>query len=189
MKKITRIIRNWLDRILEGPGPAQTCSGAIRATLPILLLAATSMAATPEEYNVCAEYVCAQSNVVASAPTAFALQSVGANLTWAYWNVPSVPKPTLAQLDSVKVAALAWKLNKNADMDERLEAMTKALALVLLDEGNLTRRRLASFKVQVAAATTLADLKTRVAALPAMPDRTVEQLKAAVSEKYKALNP
>ncbi len=62
----------------------------------------------------------------------------------------------------------------------------RALTAILVDELNSVRQWLAAFKVEVAAATTLADLKTRVASLPAMPDRTLAQAKTAVTNKINA---
>lgn len=62
----------------------------------------------------------------------------------------------------------------------------RAIALVTLDELNNLRQWLASFKTEVAAATTLADLKTRVGTLPAMPDRTITQVKTAYKNKIDA---
>ena len=61
--------------------------------------------------------------------------------------------------------------------------LLRALAEITKDEINLLRQWLVSFKAQVAAATTLADLKTRVATLPAMPDRTLAQLKTAMESR------
>jgi hypothetical protein len=55
----------------------------------------------------------------------------------------------------------------------------RALAKIMIDEINVLSQWLASFKVEVAAATNLADLKTRVAGLPATPDRTLAQAKTA----------
>lgn len=63
----------------------------------------------------------------------------------------------------------------------------KAIALTLLDEINLLREWIASFKAAVAASTSLANLQTRVAALPDMPDRTVQQAIQAVRTKAGAL--
>ena len=54
------------------------------------------------------------------------------------------------------------------------------MVLVALDEINVLREWLASFKTEVAAASSLSDLKTRIAGLPATPDRTAVQLKNAV---------
>lgn len=66
---------------------------------------------------------------------------------------------------------------------EELTAAVVALALLTLDEINNLRQWVASFKAATAAATSLADLKTRVAALPNMPDRTRQQLINAVKAK------
>lgn len=59
----------------------------------------------------------------------------------------------------------------------------RSVLLVAVDEINNLRQWLTSFKAAVAAATTLADLKTRVAALPNTPDRTPAQAKAAILNK------
>jgi len=59
----------------------------------------------------------------------------------------------------------------------------RAMAAVLIDEINALREWVEAFKAAVAAATTLADLKTRVAALPAMPDRTLQQAVTAIQNK------
>jgi len=70
---------------------------------------------------------------------------------------------------------------------DHLPKAHKAVALVMLDEINIIRQWDTSFKAAVAASTSLADLKTRVAALPAMPDRTPAQLKSAVTAKFRSL--
>lgn len=62
-----------------------------------------------------------------------------------------------------------------------------SLALVLLEEINTERQWIESFKSAVASATSLTDLKSRVAALSAMPDRTRPQLRTAIDNKYKTL--
>ena len=59
----------------------------------------------------------------------------------------------------------------------------RASLLVVMEEMNALRQWLASFKTEVAAATNLSDLKTRVATLPATPDRTALQLKTAIRGK------
>lgn len=61
--------------------------------------------------------------------------------------------------------------------------VVRALALSVLSELNTLRGWLASFKTEVAAAASLADLKTRVAGLPATPDRTRQQLVNAILAK------
>jgi hypothetical protein len=62
----------------------------------------------------------------------------------------------------------------------------RAVAAVMVDEINAIRDWITSFKSAVAAATSLADLQTRVAALAGMPDRTLAQAKTAVQAKIDA---
>lgn len=65
-------------------------------------------------------------------------------------------------------------------------ARDRGIVLVAVDEINLLRQWLTTFKAEVAAATSLADLKTRVAGLPNLPDRTPVQAKNAVTSKINA---
>jgi hypothetical protein len=58
--------------------------------------------------------------------------------------------------------------------------LLRAELLVTMDELNALRQWITSFKAATAAATTLADLKTRVAALANTPDRTAAQIKPAL---------
>jgi hypothetical protein len=92
--------------------------------------------------------------------------------------------------DWTDVAHAAWELTKDraeatADLNDLAapNKLLRALLLVLLDELNNIREWLVSFQNQVALATTLADLKTRVATLPAMPDRTAAQARTAIGNK------
>lgn len=62
----------------------------------------------------------------------------------------------------------------------------RASLLVVMEEMNALRTWLADFKAQVALASSLNDLKTRVATLPATPDRTASQLKTAIKNKIDA---
>ena len=66
---------------------------------------------------------------------------------------------------------------------EELSATVVALALLVLEELNRHSQEWTGFKGAVAAAASLNDLKTRVAALPNMPDRTRRQLLDAVRAK------
>jgi len=66
--------------------------------------------------------------------------------------------------------------------DDRAKAW-RAIVSLLIDELNASRGWIMAFKAAVAAATTLADLKTRVAALSNLPDRTLTQAKAAFAAK------
>ncbi len=59
----------------------------------------------------------------------------------------------------------------------------RAVAALAIDEINTLREWIVSFQVAVAASTSLANLQTRVAALPNLPDRTLAQAKAAFINK------
>lgn len=59
----------------------------------------------------------------------------------------------------------------------------RAVASIMVDEINAVRGWIVSFKAQVALATTLADLKSRVSGLPDLPDRTIAQAKTAYITK------
>lgn len=94
---------------------------------------------------------------------------------------PAVPTPTekLAFERSQAVGII------QADPQAFSKAQ-RAAALVTMEELNLLRQWIEAFKAAVAAATTLADLKSRVAALSAMPDRTATQIKGAIQNKINA---
>lgn len=61
--------------------------------------------------------------------------------------------------------------------------LLRAFADIVKDELNNIRGWLVSFKAAVNSASTLADLKIRVAALPNMPDRSLSQLKTAIESR------
>ena len=87
--------------------------------------------------------------------------------------------PDQAPLRTEAVGLLNTSITGNAKL-------TRAVVLITMDEINNLRQWVMSFKAAVAAATTLADLKTRVAALSDTPDRTTAQLKTAVENKINA---
>lgn len=95
----------------------------------------------------------------------------------------------LAAFDWSQAAHDAWLLAKhrsaavaalNASRDEAIMA-SRAVTLAALDEINSLRAWLVSFKAAVAASSTLANLKTQVAALPGMPVRTNQQLRTVIT--------
>lgn len=61
--------------------------------------------------------------------------------------------------------------------------LERAFADVIKDEINIIRQWTVSYKAEVAAATSLANLQTRVAALPTLNDRTLAQLKTAINNR------
>lgn len=58
--------------------------------------------------------------------------------------------------------------------------LMRAVVLATVSELNLLREWLVSFQAAAAAATSLANLQTRIAALPAMPDRNNAQVITAI---------
>lgn len=64
----------------------------------------------------------------------------------------------------------------------------RAVADIVKDEINMLRQWLVSFKVEVAAATNLANLQARVATLPNLPDRTLLQLRNAIQARIDSGN-
>lgn len=77
-------------------------------------------------------------------------------------------------------AAAALEAWKDA---QAISQQEYAFAQVALSEINLLRSWIAAFKVETAAATSLLNLQSRVAALPAMPERTEEQMVTAIRSK------
>ncbi len=59
----------------------------------------------------------------------------------------------------------------------------RAIASLTIDEIDTLREWIVAFKVATAAASSLANLQTRVAALPDLPDRTLVQAKSAFINK------
>jgi hypothetical protein len=84
-------------------------------------------------------------------------------------------------------AAVAAMKSFQGELDNA-QLITKGLALTILDELNQINTTIRDFYAAVRAATSLADLKTRVAALSKIPDRTAAQLKAAVKAKVEGLH-
>lgn len=104
--------------------------------------------------------------------------------------VDAVEVMTQAEKDAVDAAIAAAILAAQRDgaktvFDSAAQEgkILKAVILLLIDELNDLRGWLVDFKVEVAAATSLADLKTRVAGLPNMADRTSAQARTAIRSK------
>lgn len=107
-----------------------------------------------------------------------------------YWKHVSgaIQLMTQAERDAVDAAIAsadqaAAKLSAKSNIDGNVGYDKRALASIMVNEINSLREWIVSFKAAAAAATSLADLQTRVATLPDMPDRTLAQAKAA----YKSL--
>jgi|SRR6185503_4442034 len=117
-------------------------------------------------------------------------EGVAATVAVAPANLQGAAQATINSFDWSAGAQATW---------ENLQARARAIAFlsdtdaadkvlraafdVARDENNVLRAWLAAFKVEVAAATTLADLKTRVAGLPPTPARTKAQLITAITAR------
>jgi len=115
-----------------------------------------------------------------------------ASVAFKYWKVSGsdVVEMTTQEktdIDNDEAAQAAQAEADAKDFTVTYDKLEKAFALVVLDEFNAVRGWLKDFKAEVASATSLGDLQTRVAGLPAMNDRTQSQLKTAVSDKYDTL--
>lgn len=80
-------------------------------------------------------------------------------------------------------AKAADRAAAQSDSTDGLARILRGVVIVLVDELNDLRQWITSFKSAVAAASNLADLKTRVAALANTPARTLAQARNAVANK------
>jgi hypothetical protein len=101
---------------------------------------------------------------------------------------------TIAAFDWTQTTQDAWDLvHLRSDAATQIQSETssdaklkRALAAVLLDELNLHALKHNAILDAVDAATSLADLKTRIAAIPDYPQRTLTQLITAIQNKINA---
>lgn len=106
-----------------------------------------------------------------------------------YWPPSLGPQPSQATLDAVtqeqvdaaRLAKLRALAKQFQDDQQAQNVALRVTVKLLVDELNVLSQWLTSFKSETAAATSLADLKTRVATLPNTPDRTYAQAKTAIN--------
>lgn len=101
------------------------------------------------------------------------------------WNEQQQPPLDLSDLQPPTAAERTAALRAAADalLASDVSAASKlarAVVLTVIDEINALRQRLRAQDAAVAAAASLADLKARWSALPALPDRTGAQARSAV---------
>jgi hypothetical protein len=106
-----------------------------------------------------------------------------------YWKVSngSVVSDSAEEISSVDAADAALQLSaiREGAKDyfdglSDLPLALRAFADISVSEINSLREWIVAFKAAVAASTSLANLQSRIAALPDMPDRTLSQLKTAI---------
>lgn len=107
------------------------------------------------------------------------------------WNEAKLgPQPSIEQLAAVTSSQVnAWRTDQLREASQaslvRAEAtsvLCRAIAWALLSEVNILRSRCRDQDAAVAAAASLADLKSRWAALGTLSDRTLSQARAAIQE-------
>ena len=107
-----------------------------------------------------------------------------------YWNTAKLgAQPSQATFDAITQSQVdtyyrtAAKAAATNSIDLNPGYQQRAIALMAIQEINALRDWITSFKSAVAAATSLANLQSRVAGLADMPDRTLSQAK----QSYKNL--
>ncbi len=106
-------------------------------------------------------------------------------------NLQTTAQPVINAFDGSQAAQDAWNaLPQDQKSAVRLiNTLTpdarayRAIAALAIDEINTLREWIVAFKAATAAASSLANLQTRVAALPDLPDRTLAQAKTAFINK------
>jgi len=112
------------------------------------------------------------------------------------WIDETQTKPTLAEVQAAQSACQTALTPSGLLAKQRATAISefqsatdagvkrdRAIMLILLDELNILRQRDRDRSADVAAATSLADLKTRWAGRSSLTDRTVDQAKTAFQAK------
>ena len=102
-----------------------------------------------------------------------------------YWIITGdiVSLMTQAERDAVDAAQLTANRDSTAAQLDQLEGVFRAFALALLDELNRHSSRVTAILDAIDGANNLAGVKTAIAAIPDLPQRTVAQLKAAIRNK------
>jgi hypothetical protein len=111
------------------------------------------------------------------------------------WRVDFAPEATTEQREAAQAIIAGWnETQSNNSQASILKTLAKeyhaglkaenvalrATVALVVDELNVLRQWLADFKTEVASATNLANLQTRVASLPDMTNRTYLQAKNAI---------
>ena len=102
-----------------------------------------------------------------------------------YWIITGDVVTLMDQSARDAVDAAGTSIQRDATSNEmgEIEGIVRAFALVVLDELNLHAARVTAILDAVDAANNLAGLKTDVAAIADVPQRTIEQLETAVRNK------
>ena len=109
-----------------------------------------------------------------------------------YWTITGdiVTLMTQGERDAVDAAILADQITDEKTQAEAIHDLTSAdsralrsIVLLLVDELNSLRTQWRDFQTAVASSSNLAALKTEVAAMPTLNDRTYQQARTAIGNK------
>jgi hypothetical protein len=99
------------------------------------------------------------------------------------WVTDQIEEMTAGEKDAVDAAALVASRDSAVAQVDQTEDVLRALLLTLLDEFNAHATKTNAILDAVDAATSLADMKTRVGTINDHPQRTVAQLRTAIRNK------
>jgi hypothetical protein len=102
-----------------------------------------------------------------------------------YWKITgdSITEMSQAEKDAVDNAALQASRDALANQIDQVEDVLRASLLSILDEFNAHADKINAILDSADAATSLADFKTRMAAVTDYPQRTIAQLKTTIRNK------
>ncbi|NIT58334.1 MAG: hypothetical protein GWN00_19535 [Aliifodinibius sp.] len=97
-----------------------------------------------------------------------------------YWEITGdiITEMSQSEKDSVDAQILSDSRDGIIESQiDNLESVMRQLTVLTMNEINTIRQWLMSFKAEVAAATSFADLQSRIASLIDLPDRTLQQIR------------
>jgi hypothetical protein len=102
-----------------------------------------------------------------------------------YWTITGdvVSLLSQAERDALDAAALGAARDARANRLDQVEDIARAAILVIMDEFNLHSARINAMLTAIDSGSTLAQVKTNIAAIQDIPVRTIAQLKTALRGK------
>ena len=108
----------------------------------------------------------------------------GVHFTWRIENPPT--KATIDAIDDTEATLWAEQARLTILVDyDKWSEREKAMLKLLLKDNNALRKWVNDFKTAISESSSLADVKTKVAALPDMPERTKPQVMKALEDELK----
>ena len=129
--------------------------------------------------SVCPIDGVSDAGIVSFSPEATPQQRTAAQAIVDGWlaNDPAI----LNQINATQLTKLRTAAKQFHDDQQAQNVAFRAFVKLVVDENNLLRQWITDFKAAVAAASSLGALKTGVAGLPNVPQRTYQQAKTAIN--------